>query len=333
MTAIPWLADYAALTANVGLVDFAERTQLELRGADRASFLHNLCTNDIRGLQPFAGCEAFITNIQGKILGHVLVFSGPDSLVIETVPAQGQKLRQHFEKYLIREKVEIEDRSNEWAQWLVAGAQAEEVLRKALSHGELPTHCLESQVATISQTPIWLRRIDFAGPIGFLVDCRRGDHAHVGSLLHDAGAKRCGHEAFEAVRIEVGFPFFGRDIHENSLPQEVARDRRAISFKKGCYLGQETVARIDALGHVNRTLVGLRYLASEVPQVGATVLGGDEPVGNVTSASWSPKFNSPLALGYVRRGFNTTGTRLASGAGPAEVEVIELTGEEVLNAG
>lgn len=333
MSSITWLTDYTALTEHVGLVDLAERTQLEFRGADRASFLHNLCTNDIRGLQSFAGCEAFITNIQGKTIGHGLFFSGHDSLVFETVPAQGQKLRQHFEKYLIREKVEIDDRSTDWAQWLVAGKQAEELLQKLLSHGALPVHQLESQVATISQTPVWLRRVDVAGPIGFLVDCRRGDHAHVGSLLHNAGAQRCCHEAVDAARIEAGFPLFGRDITETNLPQEVARDRRAISFKKGCYLGQETVARIDALGHVNRTLVGLHYLGMDVPKVGATVLAGDEPVGTVTSATWSPKLNSPLALGYVRRGHNTPGTRLASVIGPAEVEVIDLAVGEASNAG
>jgi folate-binding protein YgfZ len=133
-----------------------------------------------------------------------------------------------------------------------------------------------------------------------------------------------GREAFEAARIEAGFPMFGHDITENNLPQEVSRNGRAISFTKGCYLGQETVARIDALGHVNKTLVGLRYLVSQVPKVGATILNGDEPVGTVTSATWSPKHEAPMALGYIRRGFNTPGTRLASHIGPTEVEVIAL---------
>ncbi len=328
MTDLPWLAEYEALTQGAGLVDLAERTKIELQGADRAAFLHNLCTNDIRKLEPSAGCEAFMTTIQGKILAFVFVFSGSDpegaSLVIETVAAQGEKLRRHFDKYLVREKVEIIDRSNDWAGWLLAGSRAEQVLQSALSHGEIPTKLLSSSIATISHTTVWIRRVDLAGPVGFLVDSQRGDYMQVGSLLQKAGAHRCGHEAFEAARIEAGFPRFGHDITENNLPQEVARDHRAISFTKGCYLGQETVARINALGHVNKTLVGLRFLQSTIPKVGAAVLAGDESVGTVSSSTWSPKFNSPLALGYVRRGFNAPGARLASNIGPAEVEVTEL---------
>lgn len=319
-----WISQYQSLMQSAGLVDLAERTQIELIGEDRASFLHGLCTNDVRKLSNGAGCEAFITNVQGKTLGFVLIFSGPHSLVIETVPGQGEKLRHHFDKYLIRAKVEIVDRSEDWAGWLLSGPQSAAMLKEVISHGDVPTHLLESREVTIGHSPVWIRRVDIAGPVGFFVDCRRGDTSHVGSLLHQAGADRCGREAFEAARIEAGFPLFGKDITENNLPQEVARDARAISFVKGCYLGQETVARIDALGHVNRTLVGLRYLESNLPKVGASVLAGEEPVGTVTSVTWSPRYGAPLALAYVRRGYNLPGTRLASTIGPAEVEVISL---------
>lgn len=319
-----WLPEYQSLKQSAGMVDFAERTQIELLGDDRASFLQGLCTNDIRKLSPGDGCEAFITNVQGKIIGFVLVFSGPHSLVVETVPGQGERLRQHFDKYLIRSRVEIIDRSQEWGGWLLSGPHSEAILRQLTNHDNLPTALLASREATISHLRVWIRRVDIAGPVGFFVDCLRGDTAQIGSLLHKAGAHRCGREAFEVARIEAGFPLFGRDITEHNLPQEVARDKRAISFVKGCYLGQETVARIDALGHVNRTLVGLHYLESHVPKVGATVLAGEEPVGTVTSAAWSPNLGAPIAMGYVRRGYNVPGTRLASNIGPAEVEVISL---------
>lgn len=321
---IEWLAGYQTLTTGAGLVDRAERTQVELTGEDRASFLHNLCTNDIRKLPPRAGCEAFITTAQGKILAFVLVYSGPNALVVETVPGQAEKLLHHFDKYRIRERVEFTNRSQDWAGWLLAGAESEAVLKKAVSHGKLPAARLDSTEVTISHHPVWLRRVDFAGPVGFMVDCARGDVIAVAAALRAAGAQRVEREAFEAARIEAGFPFFGHDITENNLPQEVGRDARAISFTKGCYLGQETVARIDALGHVNKTLVRLRYLVPHVPRVGATVLNGDEPVGSVTSATWSPRYEAPLALGYVRRGFNTPGTRLATPTGPTEVEVLAL---------
>src|SRR5205814_560451 len=118
------------------------------------------------------------------------------------------------------------------------------------------------------------------------------------------------HEALEMVRIEAGTPFFGQDITDKNLPQELGRDALAISFTKGCYLGQETVARIDALGHVNQTLRGLRFAGLEIPQAGADLSTPDKPdkaVAHVTSAAFSPRLAAPLALGYVRRGYEAPG--------------------------
>jgi len=324
MQDVSWLKEYQALTQGAGLVDTAECTQIEFLGEDRASFLHNLCTNEVRKLPENGGCEAFITNVQGKTLGHVFIFRSDDLHVVQTVPGQGDLLRQHFEKYLIRERVEIKDRSTGWGQWLLLGKQAEDVLSRTLAKGELPTANLSSSIALISHTPIWIRRTDCLGDIGFMIDCLRGDHAHVGTSLKAAGAVDCSHAAYDALRIEAGFPLFGHDITAQNLPQEVSRNNQTISFTKGCYLGQETVARIDALGHVNRNLVRLRFLGSQVPPIGANLLSEDDSVGTVTSAAWSPHFQSPMALGYVRRGFNTPGTRLTFAADVSEVEVMPL---------
>jgi folate-binding protein YgfZ len=129
----------------------------------------------------------------------------------------------------------------------------------------------------------------------------------------------CGQDAFEAARIEQGFPLFGQDISDKNLPQEVGRDKLAISFVKGCYLGQETVARIDALGHVNRKLARLRFSGPAVPGPGTELRAGEQVVGEVTSASWSPRLRSPVALGYVRTAHLSPGTRLTSSCGEAEV--------------
>ena len=120
-------------------------------------------------------------------------------------------------------------------------------------------------------------------------------------------------------RIERGQPYYGRDIHDRSLPQEVARDAQALSFVKGCYIGQETVARIDALGHVNKTLIGVKFAGEQVPAAGMELTRDGQPVGQVTSAAFSPRLSAPLALAYVRRGSNTPGTKLESPVGPGEV--------------
>jgi folate-binding protein YgfZ len=133
-----------------------------------------------------------------------------------------------------------------------------------------------------------------------------------------------GPKAFEAARIEAGMPVYGIDFNEENLPQEVGRDDRAISFTKGCYLGQETVARIDALGHVNQRLVGVRFFGSDLPAGGMELTREGRIVGAVTSAAFSPKLDAPIALAMVRREANSPGTRLASAIGECEVVALPL---------
>jgi folate-binding protein YgfZ len=142
--------------------------------------------------------------------------------------------------------------------------------------------------------------------------------------LHAAGARQCLLEALEALRIEHGFPLYGRDLTDKSLPQELARDDSAISFVKGCYLGQETVARIDALGHVNKLLVGVSFWGDQVPPDGMELTADGQMIGSVTSATYSPRLRRPLALAYVRHGFAKPGATLGSQWGNAEVVRLPL---------
>src|ERR1700761_8211360 len=117
-------AEYTALTDGAGIVDFSNRTQIELTGADRAKFLHNLCTNTVRDLPVGKGCEAFLLNVKGHIVSHVFVFICPNSIVLETVPDQAERLIAHLDRYLIREDVQLADRSQEWSEIYLAGPQA-----------------------------------------------------------------------------------------------------------------------------------------------------------------------------------------------------------------
>ncbi len=316
-------AQYATLTAGVGLVDFSNRTQIELSGSDCAKFLHNLCTNAIRELRPGSGCEAFLLNVKGHVVGHVFVFVGEQSIVLETVPGQGERLMTHIDRYIIREDVQLHDRSMEWAELLLSGMQAETLLAE---HSlPIPKQKLEHTSATIADQEVWVRRVDMAGPIGFLIAVRREAIKSVLDFLVQSGAVRCSDQVFETCRIERGTPLFAKDITEDNLPQEVGRDSQAISFTKGCYLGQETVARIDALGHVNRLLKGLKLDSTELPSVGTELTSNDKVVGSVTSSCWSPQLNSPLALAYVRRGHHEPGVKLKWGASNAEVINLPLS--------
>jgi folate-binding protein YgfZ len=294
------LHQYEALAAGAGFVELGQRTQIEALGCDRATFLNNLCTNDIRKLAPGQACEAFFTNVQGKVLAHVHVWARPESLVIETVAGLGEKLLAHLDRYLIREQVELLDRSQQWTVFLLGGAQAAGAL-----------HYVGPQV-------------EITRPALYLLSCPLDQADNVRKALHAAGATPCESAALEMARIEAGFPWYGQDISEENLAPEVGRDKQAISYVKGCYLGQETIARIDALGHVNRLLTGVAFQGGDVPPRGAELFSGDKAVGQVTSAAFSPKLQAPLALAYVRRGHHEPGQRLTSTQGPAIVVKVPL---------
>ena len=311
------------MTERAGWSQLERATHIELQGDDRATFLHNFCTNNIRELPPGKGCEAFVLNAQGKIVAHVLVFAEARSLVLRTVAGQGGRLIQHLERYLIREKVALHDRSEQWAEILLAGPMTDGWLR---AHGMTspPDGPLDGCETELWSHSFALHRAPFAGPSAILV---RGEAAGIEALaagLRAEGVSECGPDAVEALRIECGFPAFGRDISEKNLPQEIARDPLAISFTKGCYLGQETVARIDALGHVNWLLCGVRFDGSAVPCVGCELTSNGSVVGHVTSATFSPRLNAPLALALVRRGWHEENTSLISSFGKAAVVRLPL---------
>jgi tRNA-modifying protein YgfZ len=312
------LAEYRMLVDATGVVDFSQRTQLELTGDDRASFLHNMCTNEIRKLAAGNGCEAFLLDAHGRVLAHVLVFCRADSLVLEAVPRQAQRILAHLDRYLIREKVELHDRGPDWAELLIAGETSAEMLSHVMSHPP-PTGLFEHVDAHVDGVSVQVRRVDLTLPCGFLVSCNSDDAAALWRFVRDAGATACGAQAVDMARIEAGTPWYGQDISEKNLPQELARDGRAISFVKGCYIGQETVARIDALGHVNRTLCGVRFAGTQVPPAGEELRNGGQVVGEVTSAAWSPRLGAPLALAFLRRGGGAPDTKLESRLGEAEV--------------
>ena len=325
-------AGYRALVEAAGAVDLTGRTQLELTGDDRAAFLHNFCTNNVRNLSVGNGVEAFVLDAKGHVLSHVYVFSAPSSLIIDTVPDQSERLAGHLDRYIIREKVEIADRTAQWGVVLVAGPQAAALMESLALHA--PETRLGHTQASLMGREVYPRRVDLLGADSWILTCQREHVEPLLAALENAGAIRASMEEFESARIEAGTPLYGRDISEKNLPQEVNRDKQAISFTKGCYLGQETVARIDALGHVNRVLVGVRFDGADVPPSGTELFAKDErsdeqagksaAVGGITSATYSPRLQSALALAYVRRGHTQPGTKFNTALGSAEVIALPL---------
>jgi tRNA-modifying protein YgfZ len=292
--------EYQALKTSRAIIELGNWSSISVTGADRQSFLHNFSTNDVKRLVPGTSCEAFFTNVKGKIVGHGLVDCRESELVIIGVPGQAEALVKHLDRYVIREDVQLRDETGERCYVLVAGEAPAEIQGNLIS---------------------WnlIGRVDAQ-----LVEIPRESAADVIARLVGSGFLLTSPLAFEAARIEAGFPFLGLDFDGENLPQEVGRDNEAISFNKGCYLGQETVARIDALGHVNQRLVGVRFPRGSVPERGTELTLSSKGVGAVTSAAVSPKLDSPLALAMLRREANSVGTRLASTAGECEVVTLPI---------
>lgn len=316
---------HSALTGGVGFSDLSNRTQVELVGKDRVQLLHGLCTNDIKSLNPGEGCEAFLTNVQGKTIAYVYVFCDREGLVVESVPGQSSAIIQSLDRYVIREDVKFWDRGLDWCEFLVSGPESPSMLKQAFGV-EAPSKPFQHVTVNWQSASVTLRRVPFTGPFSFFLAAQRSLAEPLERELIAAGAVRCQAEAVEIARIEAGSPLFGKDITADNLPQEVGRSEQAISFKKGCYLGQETVARIDALGHVNRTLRGLRF--SPGPVGGESLPPADlvgeisgKPQFTVTSVCWSFLLDAPLALAYVRRGMDKSPDVLFGGR---TVEVVDL---------
>ena len=287
--------EYQALKTGRAVVTLAGWSSISVTGSDRQTFLNNFCTNDIKRLAPGTSCETFFTNVKGKIVGHGIVDCRESAFAFVGPPGQAQRLIEHLDRYVIREDVKLYDATSERAYLLVAGEVNLQDTRGSIS---------------------WniLGRDDSR-----LIELEPSQVSSLVSQLLDAGLVKPGAEAFTAARVEAATPLFGIDFNQENLPQEIGRDRDAISFTKGCYLGQETVARIDALGHVNHQIRCVRFPGFEVPPRDTELLFNDRNVGVVTSSAFSPKLGAPLALAMVRREANAPGTRLESPFGACEV--------------
>lgn len=316
------LPGYDPLVHQAAWVGCEDRTHLEISGRDAATFLNNLCTNEVANRPSGEGCEAFFTDVKGRILAHGWLFVGPEAIVFETVAGQEDRLMGHLDRYLIREDVTLTPRSSAWSELYLAGPQAAEVLAQ-LGLDQPPHDWLNHTAWSFADEPLSVRRIDWTRPGGWLLCGPRGAIDAVTARLRALAVPEADRASFEAARIEAATPWYGQDITDLNLPQEVARDSRAIHFRKGCYLGQETVARIDALGHVNKTLCLVKFAGGEVPPLETEFTAGEKTIGQLTSVAYSPRWNAPIALAYCRRGFNTPGTSLTSPHGPAEVLAID----------
>lgn len=317
--------EFQAAQNGVAICDWTDRCQLEVTGNDRVTFLHNFCTNDVRRLQPGEGCEAFLTSIKGRILGHVGIFAGSDAHWIDSPAGTAADLLAHLDRYIITEDVTLRHASD-WGAIAIIGPKAAALIEATfgVTVPQAPWTHLSLSRDDVSGTALSaaLRRVPMTLPDCYELVAPLAELEDYWKMLASGGAIPCGSDPFQALRLEAQFPLDRIDFSEEMLAQEAARTKKAISFTKGCYLGQEPIARLDSLGHTNRELRGLHWSGTTAPAAGTelrSVEAGDV-VGKITSAAPVPGENRVVALGLLKRSHLDAGSPLLLNIGDATVE-------------
>jgi len=284
---------YEALREHAAWINLSGRGEIQATGEDRARLLHAMSTNDIQGLAEGHGCYAFFLNAQGRILADANILNAGESLLLDTEPETRSKLFAHLDKYIIADDVTLTDETEQRAVVSVEGPESSEALHRmgvpfpADNYDVLPWgHRI---VAKVSAT----------GLPGYRIYLPLNELTELLGKLQPAGVVEADATATETVRLENGKPRYGTDITERYLSQET-NQMHAISFAKGCYLGQEIVERVRSRAHIHRVLSPVRIQGRSVPAAGSKLRADDKDVGEITSAAFSPAYNEVAALAYVR---------------------------------
>ena len=309
----PAVPDYETLRERCGLLDRSERGKLALSGPEAAAFLQGQLTNDIEALEPGAGCYAAFLTPKGKMLGDVRVLATNEELLLDTERVALQALFNLIRRSLIGFGAELHKRTLERGLLSLIGPQAAAVagvpeLDDAPEHSHLP--------AQIGGTSARAIRTD----VGVDILCQSEDAGTVRDALLQAGASPVAEDAAECLRVERGRPRYGVDLDETVIPEEAGLNERAVSFSKGCYVGQETVARLHWRGKPNRHLRGLRLSTSAATR--DELWSGERLVGRLGTVANSPRYGH-IALALMRREVEP-GSTVGVGDSRSPAEVTEL---------
>ena len=321
--------EYQAVRQAVGVMDLSHRSLIRMTGSHRQRFLQAMVSNNTENLEPGQGCYAtFLTN-RGKLVADFVVYADTDCYWLDLEPGLAQALINALDFFIIADDVTLTDATAQWGLLSLQGPDADELLTLACGQ-EIPflprfshTMCRLAghDVRLIARSHTGEEGYQLLAPMAALPALWEALWAH----RHTCELHAVGLDALEILRIETGIPLFGRDMTEDTIPVE-ANLTDAISYTKGCYVGQEVIARLDARGHVNRRLMGLRLEGDVLPQAGDVIVSPEREVGWVTSATFSPALQQPIAMGYIRREVYEPGTALTVQSADTTIagKVVEL---------
>jgi tRNA-modifying protein YgfZ len=307
---------YAAARRRAAFVDRSDRGRIVVSGTERASYLQGLLTNDTSALSAGRGCYAAYLTAQGRMISDLYVYELGDVMLLMMDGGVKDAVMAKLDQFIFSEDVQLGDVTGTFAQIAVVGPEAAGVVAAALGSvtrealSALPEHG-NVRVGWSGGAAIVTRITDSGGP-GFDVYVERAQAAPLKAAFAAADVPEMDESTAETLRIEGGVPRFRRDMDEDTIPLEAGIESRAISFTKGCYVGQEVIIRVLHRGHgrVARRLVGIVVDGSEVPPHGVRIVVDGREVGEITSSTMSPALQRPIALGYVRRDFVEPGTKV-----------------------
>jgi folate-binding protein YgfZ len=313
---------------GAGLIDFSTRGRLLVSGSEAVMFLNGLITNDMKTLAVNSWMPAVFPNVQGRLLAAVRIIHRQDGFLIDTENATTATVIQLLERFTMAGDFRVRDLTDEFAELSVQGRGSATVIQKVFGEGlPMPARAeARSSPFENSQHEVTVIRATHTGEDGFDLFVSRDDSQRLIELLGKAGAKPLGDATIETLRIEAGIPRFGIDMDESRIVSETNLDD-AVSFTKGCYIGQEIIARIKYRGHVARKLAGLKLDSQAEIVPGAKVFSTDvKEIGAVTSVTVSPLMGTTVALAYLKFDYLPAGTsvKVESNESPLSALVAEL---------
>ena len=318
-------AEVRAVRTACGVVDWCGGTRLRVTASGArtpADFLDGLLSNAVAGLGPDAGTYATLLTPTGKILADCRVWPRDDGVLVACEAAAGAVLHETLTKYGFLDELVTTDVSDACGMLGLYGPTAAEAFEAAVGTMLPGLEPDALRAVTATQGELLVTRATRTGEVGFDV---LGEPKALGGLwdaLTAAGVRPVGMEAFHVLRVEASVPWMGAELDDRVLPNE-ARLEHAVSYTKGCYVGQEAVAKLHYLGRSNRVLVGLRLGDAAPPARDTPIHAGDEEVGRVTSAAASPTLGETVALAFCRAKFAEPGSHLTVG-GETSAQVAEL---------
>jgi folate-binding protein YgfZ len=317
-------SEYAAARESAGVVDLADRAVLDVAGPQRQRFLHNVLSNDLLDRKPGQGCLAALMDVKGHLIALMRALVMKEEVRLELPAERLPVVEAALQHYRVAAPVRFAARPS--AVMGLLGPQARDCLHRA--GATLPDLAPEAHVMlALGGHDVDLVRAGDLPRGGIVLHAPAEAAAAVWSALVAAGARPIGRRALDALRVEAGRPWYGYDVSEQNLLHETGLLREYHSSGKGCYIGQEVVARLEARGgNVNKALRGLRLTAAA--SAPSAVTAADREVGRVTTAAWSPRLG-PVALAYVHRSHFDPGTPVVVEGHPATVAALPFDAEVV----